>query len=234
MENPGSPGLGVRAQDVSNAALGTLDSGSKSLESEPKFPDPPRADSPFSALATGRRSDLTARPLFISSPVKAHELYTAVNPSFINQMLDWFRANDRNVYRSAVATLAQNRKLRPVFVEKKSMVDQYAWIHKTLKMKPCDTIGEHLLQAYLMAGQQSLLAMFCDGMGIPHDGKGSVVGDLPKKLDGERLNTTIDRLAEVFDHTLLTVYLICFNMQVAGGWPELTAKLESDERLKLA
>jgi hypothetical protein len=114
-------------------------------------------------------------------------------------MLDWFRANDRNVYKSAVATLASNRKLRPVFIEKKPLADQYAWIHKTLKINACDTIGEHLLQAYLMAGQQSLLAMFCDGMGIPHDGKGSVVGDLPKKLDPERLTTTIDRLAGLFD-----------------------------------
>ena len=85
-----------------------------------------------------------------------------------------------------------------------------------------------------MAGQQSLLAMFCDGMGIPHDGKGSVVGDLPKKLDAERLNTTIDRLVDIFDPKLLTLYLHCFNMQVPGGWPELTEKLESDERLTLA
>jgi hypothetical protein len=166
--------------------------------------------------------------------VKAHELYTAVDPAFVSQILDWFRANDKNVYRSAVATLATNRKLRPVFIEKKSMAEQYAWIHKTLKLKPCDTIGEHLLQAYLMAGQQSLLAMFCDGMGIPHDGKGSVVGDLPKKLDPERLNTTIDRLVDIFEPRLLTVYLHCFNMQKSEGWPELTAKLESDERLKLA
>lgn len=166
--------------------------------------------------------------------MKAHELYTAVDPAFVSQILDWFRANDKNVYRSAVATLATNRKLRPVFVEKKSMAEQYAWIHKTLKLKPCDTIGEHLLQAYLMAGQQSLLAMFCDGMGIPHDGKGSVVGDLPKKLDPERLNTTIDRLIDIFEPRLLTVYLHCFNMQKQDGWPELTAKLESDERLTLA
>lgn len=166
--------------------------------------------------------------------MKAHELYTAVDPAIVTQILDWFRANDRNVYRSAVATLAGNRKLRPIFVEKKSMVEQYAWIHKTLKLKACDTIGEHLMQAYLMSGQQSLLAMFCDGMGIPHDGKGSVVGDLPKKLDAARLDATIDRLADVFEPKMLTVYLHCFNMQVPGGWPELTAKIESDERLTLA
>ena len=178
-------------------------------------------------------SALTSRhSIFLT--VKAHELYSAVDPAVVTQILDWFRANDRNVYRSAVATLAGNRKLRPVFIEKKSMAEQYAWVNKTLKLKACDTIGEHLLQAYLMAGQQSLLAMFCDGMGIPHDGKGSVVGNLPKKLDTERLNTTIDRLADIFDPKLLTLYLHCFNMQVPGGWPELTAKIESDERLTLA
>ena len=149
-------------------------------------------------------------------------------------MLDWFRANDKNVYKSAVATLATNRKLRPVFIQKKSMVEQYAWIQKTLKLVACDTIGEHLLQAYLMAGQQSLLSMFCDGMGIPHDGKGSVVGDLPKKLDAERLASTIDRLVDIFDPKLLTVYLHCFNMQLPGGWPELGEKLSSDPRLVLA
>jgi hypothetical protein len=166
--------------------------------------------------------------------VKSYELYSAVDPAFVSQMLDWFRANDKNVYKSAVATLATNRKLRPVFIQKKSMVEQYAWIQKTLKLVACETIGEHLLQAYLMAGQQSLLAMFCDGMGIPHDGKGSVVGDLPKKLDSERLASTIDRLVDIFDPKLLTVYLHCFNMQLPGGWPELSEKLTSDPRLVLA
>ena len=166
--------------------------------------------------------------------MKAHELYAAVDPAIVTQMLDWFRANDRNVYKSAVATLAGNRKLRPVFVEKKPLVEQYAWIHKTLKINACDTIGEHILQAYLMAGQQSLLAMFCDGMGIPHDGKGSVVGDLPKKLDAERLATTVDRLVGGFDPKLVTLYLHCFNLQIPEGWPELTEKLASDEHLKLA
>jgi len=166
--------------------------------------------------------------------VKAHELYTAVDPAIITQILDWFRANDRNVYNSAVATLANNRKLRPVFIQKKTLTEQYTWITKTLKINACNTIGEHLLQAYLMAGQQSLLAMFCDGLGIPHDGKGSVVGDLPKKLDPERLDSTVDRLVDIFDPKLFTVYLHCFNMQIPGGWSDLNAKLESDERLKLA
>jgi len=166
--------------------------------------------------------------------VKAHELYTAVDPALVTEMLDWFRANDRNVYKSAVATLAGNRKLRPVFIQKKSLVDQYAWIHKTLKINACDTIGEHILQAYLMSAQQSMLGMFCDGLGIPHDGKGSVVGDLPKNLDKERLDSTVDRLVDIFDPKMFTLYLHCFNLQVPGGWPILTEKIESDPRLTIA
>lgn len=167
--------------------------------------------------------------------MRSHELYTAVDPALITQMLDWFRANDRNVYRSAVATLAQNRKLRPVFVEKKPLAEQYAWILKTLQLKACDTIGEHLLQAWLMAGNQGLLAAFCDGMGIPHDGKGSVVGDLPKKIDPARLDASVDRLLEGgFNPKLVSLYLHCFNMQNPGGWPELTGKLADDSRLALA
>ncbi len=186
------------------------------------------------ALVSGSPADLTPGTSKNFFTVKAHEIYTAIDPAVVTQMLDWFRANDRNVYNSAVATLANTRKLRPVFIQKKPLSEQYAWIHKTLKIFACDSIAEQLLQAYLMAGQQSMLAMFCDGMGIPHDGKGSVVGDLPKKLDAERLAATVDRLVDVFDPKILTLYLRCFNLQVPGGWPDLTAKLESDERLVLA
>ena len=181
----------------------------------------------------GPQDALTTRHS-IPNLVKAHEIYAAVDPAMVTQILDWFRANDRNVYKSTVATLAANRKLRPVFIQKKSLTEQYAWIHKTLKLNSCDTIGEHLMQAYLMVGQQSLLAMFCDGMGIAHDGKGSVVGDLPKKLDAERLAATIDRLLPLFEPKLLTLYLHCFNLQVPAGWAELSEQIDSDERLVLA
>jgi hypothetical protein len=57
---------------------------------------------------------------------------------------------------------------------------------------------------------------------------------LPDKLDAERLNSTIDRLVELYDPKLLTLYLRCFNLQVDGGWPALSEKLASDPRLVLA
>jgi hypothetical protein len=166
--------------------------------------------------------------------VKAHELYTAADPALIVQMLDWFRDHDRNVYKSAVATLAQSRKLRLVFIQKKPLAEQYEWILKTLRSKPANTIGEHLLQAWFMAGNQPMLAAFCDAMGIEHDGKGSVTGDLPKELDAAKLDAAVDGLLAAYDPKLVTLYLRVFNLQTPGGWESLGAKLEGDPRLVLA
>jgi len=166
--------------------------------------------------------------------VKAHEIYQSIDPAVVTTMLDWFRDHDRNVYRSALASLAQSRKLRLVFVQKKPVADQYAWMLKTLKSKQSDTIGEHLLQAWLMAGNQDMLAAFCDEVGIEHDGKGTVTGELPEELSAETVDKAVDALVSGFDPKVVTLYLTVFNLQVAGGWPALTAKLESDERLSFA
>jgi len=166
--------------------------------------------------------------------VKAHELFTTADPALVTQMLDWFREHDRNVYKSAVATLAQSKKLRLVFIQKKPLPEQYAWILKTLRSKQADTIGEHLLQAWFMAGNQEMLAKFCDAMGIEHDGKGSVTGDLPTELDAAKLDTAVDELAGTYDPKLVSLYLHVFNLQRPGGWDTLTAKLEGDPRLVLA
>jgi len=149
-------------------------------------------------------------------------------------MLDWFREHQRAVYKNAVATLAQDRKLRPIYVQQKSLAEQYAWLLKTLCLKPCDTIGEHLLQAWFLAGNQPLLAAFCDTMGIPHDGKGSVQGELPAELDAAKLDAAVDSLVAEYAPKLVALYLHVFNLQVPDGWAALSAKLAADERLTLA
>ncbi len=165
--------------------------------------------------------------------MKAHEIYQQLSPDLLHQMLDWFRAKERAVYQNALATIAANRKLRPVFIQRKPLTEQYAWFSKNLQLKPCDTIGEHLLQAWFLAGNQDLLAAFCDAMDIAHDGKGSVQGELPENLDAAKLDAAVDSLLETRDPRLVTLYLRVFNLQTPGGWPAITAKLDSDERLKL-
>lgn len=166
--------------------------------------------------------------------MNAFEIYQKIDPSLVSDMFLWIRENERKLYKSAVASLTATKKLRPVFVEKKSVPDQIAWLHKTLKLRTCNNIGEHLFQVYFMKGQQDLLKGFCDGMGIEHDGEGSVEGDLPETLDDEKLKSTIDTLVESHDPKLVTLYLRIFNLQTQDGWENLAALLDSDERLVLA
>jgi hypothetical protein len=166
--------------------------------------------------------------------MKPHELYKAVDPAIVTQMLDWFRSNDKNVYKHCVATLANARKLRPVFIAKKSMADQYKWILQTLQLRASDTLGEHLLQAWFMAGHQAMLGTFCDALGILHDGKGSIHGDLPKALNDERLDAGVEKLLLDNDDKIVGLYLHVFNMQQEGGWPNLSERLASNPRLAIA
>ncbi len=143
------------------------------------------------------------------------------------------RSEDRELYKSAVASLAANRKLRPAFVQKKPVAEQFAWMHKTLQLKTSDMIGEHLLQVWFMKGKQDMLIDFCDSLGIEHNGEGAVDGELPESLDDDKLKTAVDKLLEKNDGATVATYLHIFNAQTQDGWSNLADILESDERLAL-
>ncbi|MBK1853537.1 hypothetical protein JO972_01055 [Verrucomicrobiaceae bacterium 5K15] len=164
----------------------------------------------------------------------AYELFTAVKPAIVNDMFMWMRETDRNLYKTALGSLATNRKLRLAFLQKKPATEQIAWMHKTLMLKSSDMIGEHLLQVYFMKGQEEMLATFCDGLEIPHDGNGQVEGELPETLDADKLKTAVDALLEKYDPALVALYLYTFNIQTPDGWEELSKTLAEDDRLKLA
>lgn len=166
--------------------------------------------------------------------VKTHEIYQQLDPALVQEMFLFFRETERDLYKNAVSSLAANRKLRPVFIQKKPVPEQIAWLHKTLKLRSSDIIGEHLFQAWFMKGQQPLLIDFCDAMEIPHNGEGTVEGDLPEELDGEKFKATLDTLLEKYNPKLVTLYLQVFNLQTPSGWAVVADALESDERLGMS
>jgi len=145
----------------------------------------------------------------------------------------WMRDSERNLYKTTLSSLGQVRKLRLVFLQKKTVPDQIAFMHKILKLRTQDVVGEHLLQVWFMKGKQDLLRIFCDRMDIPHDGNGQVTGDLPETLDDKKLEETITRLLEMFECELVTLYLHVFNIQTPEGWANLSKILEEDTRLTL-
>ena len=164
----------------------------------------------------------------------AHELFKNVKSSLVQDLFQWMRDTDRELYKTALGSLATNRKMRLAYLQKKPVVEQINWMHKTLQLKTSDMIAEHLLQVYFMKGQEDMLAMFCDGLNIPHDGKGQVEGDLPESLDPEQLKSAIDALLEKYDPSLVALYLHTFNLQTPDGWTALTDALNNDKRLTLS
>ena len=169
----------------------------------------------------------------LKTTVNAYQIYQEIEPALVTDMCEWIRENEKALYNTALGSLAADRKLRPIFIQKKKPADQYVWLHKTLKLRTSDTVGEHLFQVYFMKGQQEILKAFCDGMEIPHDGEGQVEGDLPEELAADKLASTVDTLVGAHDPKLITLYLSIFNLQLPDGWGTLTETLRSDERLML-
>jgi len=166
--------------------------------------------------------------------VKSNEIYKAVDSALVHDMFLFFREEDRDLYKTTLATLAANQKMRAQFIQKKPIADQISWMQKALAFRKNQDIGEHLLQVWFMKAKSDLLVDACDGLGIEHNGEGFVEGDLPEKLDDKKLSDTIDTLIEKYKAPLTTLYLYIFNLQIPGGWDNLAKMLESDKRLKLA
>jgi hypothetical protein len=165
--------------------------------------------------------------------VRAYQLFQLLSPGFAAGVFRSLREDQKDVYKGVVVSLAKERKLRPVFVQRKPIEAQLAWLVKTVRLRGCDSIAEHILQAWLMKSHQDLLVAFLDGVGIPHDGTGSVEGDLPEDLDADKLAATVDAVLEGRTPELVAAYLWVFKMQKPDGWPGLTRLLREDPRLRL-
>lgn len=165
--------------------------------------------------------------------MQANQIFQETSPELAIEILTAVREEDRNVYKATLASLAGQKKLRPVFVQRKPVDQQMRWMHGTLKLKSCSEIGEQLLQMWLLTCHSDMLVQFLDDLRIEHDGKGAV-NELPESLDRDRLAKAVDHLFKRFPQAEISIYLRLFQMQRPGGWDELGAILDADERLATA
>jgi hypothetical protein len=164
--------------------------------------------------------------------MKAHQIFQHASPALTRGIFHYLRTEQKEVYRTTVSTLAAGRKLRPVFVQKKTPEEQYAWLQKTVSMKGSDTVCEHLLQIWLLKAQRDLLVKFLDGVGIAHDGEGAA-DDLPDTIDADKLKATVQSLLAEYDPELVAVYLNTFQLQRLEGWDAIRDLIAADPRLQL-
>jgi hypothetical protein len=165
--------------------------------------------------------------------MKSHEIFQHMSPALAVEILTYLQAKQTPVYKTVVQGLAQQRHLRPVFVERKPPPERYAWLQAALGRKVSDTFAAHLLQAWLLGARKPLLCDFLDSLGISHDEDGTVE-ELPGSPSKEDLHRVITELLTKYPAESVAVYLHAFHdMDSVVSWPPLGEVLAAEDRLKL-
>ncbi len=166
--------------------------------------------------------------------MQAHQLFKAMSPALGQQIMTWMKDDEREVYKAAVTTLTQQKKVRPVFVTQRPRNQQFAWIMETLTSRLSEGVGENILQVWLMKAKSPMLANFLNTLEIRHDGKGGVEGDIPAELDSAKVAAGVTKLLAEFPAEEVGVYLNLFQMQQANGWPAITEAINANQLLGAA
>jgi hypothetical protein len=162
-----------------------------------------------------------------------HEIFARMPASSTEQLFTFLHDQEKRLYKATIETLAKQRKLRGVFIERKPRVERHAWMRDALGKKVNEDVAAQLLQIWLVSAHSGMLCDFLDHLGIPHDDNGTI-SEVPAAPTREKLEAATTALLEKHDPAVVTVYLHAFQaLDDAGGWPTLDALLAEDARLKL-
>jgi hypothetical protein len=161
-----------------------------------------------------------------------NEIFARMPASTASAIFSHLFENEKPLYKNLIETLAKQRKLRPVFIERKPRPERYAWFKEALGRKVNESISAHLLQIWLVGQHSQLLCDFLDSFGIEHDENGTV-SELPPSPSREEMERAINSLLEKHERDVVSVYLHAFQASDEKGWPVLDEILQGDERLRL-
>lgn len=161
----------------------------------------------------------------------SHELLGFVSPALANEILEFAHDADRATYKTILASVAQARHLRPVYLERQPRAQRNAAMLATLSRPSMDVAAGTLLRAWLVQKQKAMLVDFLNTLGI--ENKDGVVENLPEQMDDEKLKGAVEALLGKYPHEAVAVYLNAFNDMNEANWPNLKTMLESDSRLQL-
>ncbi|MBV8586154.1 MAG: hypothetical protein JO308_07700 [Verrucomicrobia bacterium] len=164
--------------------------------------------------------------------MRSYEIIGSAAPELTNEILQYLLDHEKAVYRAMIQGIANQRKLRPVFIERKPRAERHIWLRQALGRKPADELAAQVLQIWLLGSKADLICAFLDALDIKHDGKG-VVETLPSDPGKEKLIPAIDSLLSKYPESTLTVYLHAFQNMDDAKWPSLEEILASDPRLRL-
>ena len=162
-----------------------------------------------------------------------NDLFIQMPESTSTAMLADLFENEKLLYKNLIENLAKQRKLRPVFIERKPRTERFAWIKDALGRKQNEPIAANLLQIWLVKRHSPMLCDFLDSLGIKHDSNGTVE-QIPTQPDRPALENATSALLEKYDPSIVAVYLNAFQALDETGWPLLDEIIAADPRLQLS
>lgn len=165
--------------------------------------------------------------------MRSHEIFQRMSPGLAAEIFTYLHANDRPIYKAAIQGLANQRKLRPVFIERKTPAERHQWMQAALARPISDALAAHIVQAWLLGAHKQMLCDFLDALGIEH-GEDGTVEQLPAAPAKEKIAAAVDELLKKQAAESVAVYLHAFrDMDSEVQWPPLDEILNEDSRLKL-
>jgi hypothetical protein len=159
-----------------------------------------------------------------------HELIGFMSPKMANRILEDTQANNREVYRALVASMAQAQKMRPVFIGRQPKERRHKSFVQMLSRAGSEEHAGNLIRGWLFKEHKDVLTGFLGKLGIEHEE--GMVNDLPESISDDALNAAVNMLIEKYDRELVAVYLTAFNASNENRWGNLDALLAEDERLQ--
>ena len=159
-----------------------------------------------------------------------HELIGFMSPKMANRSLEDTQANNREVYRALVSSMAQAQKMRPVFIGRQPKERRHKSFVQMLSRAGSEEHAGNLIRGWLFKEHKDVLTGFLGKLGIEHEE--GMVNDLPESISDDALNAAVNLLIEKYDRELVAVYLTAFNASNENRWGNLDALLAEDERLQ--
>jgi hypothetical protein len=161
----------------------------------------------------------------------ASEIFAEVSPALAARIVEEVHATDKDLYRVALASVAQAKKVRPVFLERQTRAERYRSMAAALGRSDLRMIAGNVISGWLVKNQQPLLIDFLTALDIPH--QNGVVEGLPESVEDEKLKKAVELLLGKYQPEIVGLYLRAFLDMNEANWPNLRSLLGEDVRLML-
>ena len=160
----------------------------------------------------------------------SHELFGFMSPALAARIIEFAHEDNKELYRTVLATVAESRKLRPAFFERTPRPARHATMAATLSKPRLELMAANLLRDWLMKSQIPMLADFLDALSIAH--KDGAVDELPATVEEPKLQAAVEKILAKYPAEEVAVYLNAFYTMNDVRWPNLEAMLKSEPRLQ--